>query len=294
MGLGSALASASPAGSLKDLIKIRFKSEETVRPMKKDDWLRVSSLPSVCAREEVLAACKSIPRTYVEEPDLRLTFEHGHALHHQLQNSILPELGVIYGTWQCIGCGTVYGSKNDRIRRPDGCSKCKGRQLAAGEARSGSELEHEFKYVEEWYADEVYRIGGHPDAFIQMQGYSGFGILEAKSISQRSAVNIKHVPDLGHAIQLQVYLWLTNLSWGKILYWDKGTFGVNAWIEHYIERDDNVIVQVKELIRSIRDGIGTGQLPKRICSSSDCKRAEECSLSQLCFELPEDAVVEGA
>jgi len=113
---------------------------------------------------------------------------------------------------------------------------------------------------------------------------SELGVIECKSISHKGAELVKGSPDFGHVVQLQSYFWLTGLKWGKILYWDKTVYGLPAIIEHFVEKDDATIDRIKELIRSFRDGLRTGKVPSRICSSPDCKRAEGCALVKPCFD----------
>lgn len=301
MGLGSVLASSAPARSIKDLVKLRYSRDEPILPMGAGDWIRVSSLPSMCPREEVIVSRKKIIRQGKVDVDLNLTFSHGTGLHGQLQNDVLPLIDILYGQWQCVNCGSLYGGRGkDVIKRPKICPRCPQVPLEPWERSrfpKGQDTQpHEFRYKELWYGDDNYLIGGHPDGFISLPGMSGLGVLEAKSISSKSAKdsNIKSIPDIGHVVQLQAYLWLTGLQWGRVLYWDKGVYGLPGWYEHAVERDNETIDRIKELCLSIRSGLEKGIAPPRICASSDCKRAEECAQNKLCFELPEVVTLEEA
>jgi hypothetical protein len=144
----------------------------------------------------------------------------------------------------------------------------------------------EFLYREQHFINEEYRLGGHPDGFIIVQGIPGLGVVECKSISSRRVNEVKSTPDLGHVIQIQSYLWLTGLQWGKILYWEKGGFGMTALIEHTIYRDEETITSIKKMITSIWKGLEGGDLPGRICAHNGCKRASECPMVEPCFAEP--------
>jgi hypothetical protein len=182
---------------------------------------------------------------------------------------MLPQAGILLGKWNCRFCGATYGCTQVPVKRPTKCAKCDA---------------DKFEFEEFWFGDESYKIGGHPDGLIQLPAQPGLGILEIKSIGTWKASAVKNSPDMGHAIQLQCYLWLAGLDWGRILYWDKGANGMKALIEHHVDRDLDVIDRVKSTIREIRSGIRTSSLPNRICETKTCERAQECPLVEKCFE----------
>ena len=110
------------------------------------------------------------------------------------------------------------------------------------------------------------------------------GIFEAKSVGPKAAWEVRQTPNMGHVIQVQAYFWLTGLTWGKILYWEKGGHGMQALFEHTVERDEEAINSIKSVIRSIWDGVAFGKLPKGPCTTIDCPRATKCELKNACFE----------
>lgn len=281
MGFGKVVRAAKATTPLIGLIRDQFKSQEPEPPLTPDSYLRCSSLSSVCAREEVLRVIYEVIRSKVISVDLNLVFSVGTALHGQLQNRILPLLGgVLYGQWRCLACGKLVGGLTDGkpmlesiILRPSACS-CGG---------------PEFLYEEVSLRSDQYRLTGHPDGFLKLPEYSGFGILEAKSISEKGAWEVKKTPKMDHVIQAQMYMWFTGTQWAQILYWDKGTYGLNGLIEHHIERDDEVLESILSSIdgmwSSIKSFKATGAkvLPERICAIATCPRAEVCSVSKQCF-----------
>lgn len=279
MALGSLVQAGTSSTSLKKIIQSQLATVEQVAHLTEASWMRASAFPEVCPREEVLCQIHKIERKREISADLAIIFEHGKALHSQLQNSLLPALGVLLGHWSCLRCGAHYGRKTDgptgravvdswAVARPESCLKCEGSV---------------FQYHECYFADEEFRIGGHPDGFLRILGLPGLGILEAKSISQRGAWEIRNVPNLSHVIQAHIYMWLCELHWAKVLYWDKGAHGVSALVEHTIERDEETIDRIKAVLRELWHGIKTGNLPERVCATADAPRACSCVVAKPCF-----------
>lgn len=268
--------------SLIRVISEKFKEDREVPPLTPQSWLRVSALSSLCAREEVLASLLRVNRHDIIGTDLLLTFNHGHGLHWALQNRVLAGLGVLYGRWRCTICGARCGGRDTdegNVLRP---SKC-GSNICRGRKEPRDPETNDFEYEEQYFTNKELRIGGHNDGFLRLPGVEGEGVLEGKSISDRRARDIKDVPDFGHVVQLQSYMWLTDCQWGVIVYWNKGTFRAPL-VEHFVERDDETIEKIKAMIRSIWAGMKGGALPERLCRSSGCERAEACSMAGPCFE----------
>jgi len=268
-------AAASTQGSLKNLIRLRIVEERAVPFLDEKSYLRVSALADMCPRQEVLAANLKFERTWKVDADLGMIFAHGKALHWVLQNSVVGATGAFLGVWRCVECAKQYGAMapnlqeaQSLVRRPKACD-------------CGCE---DFIYREQKFANDEYRIGGHPDGFLVLQGMPGLGVAEFKSVGPKSAWEVRSTPNLGHVIQVQCYLWLTGLQWGKILYWAKDGFGMSAIYEHTVERDEDTIAAIQQTIRSIWNGIATGLLPERVCTTADCPQASKCELKNACFE----------
>jgi len=288
-------------GDLKPLIRSSIPEEREKPPLTEDSWIRVSGLAMMCAREEVLAVRGEIIRADNVGADLMLIFEHGNGLHWDLQNRILPQTKTLFGRWLCAVCGTHHGGRSlwgepdpeetypifpdeperdhtfedSQILRPEVCPKC------------GSVLTSDNSIFEEqWIKDPEYRLAGHPDGFLRLEGMPGLGVLEVKSISPRGAYEVRTCAKLDHVTQAQCYMWMTGCQWGKVLYWDKGTGGMKGLIEHTVEYDEDHVEAMQNLVRDIWTGVKdeTSHLPERICASSDCKRADLCACVEPCFE----------
>lgn len=283
---------------------------------------RASGFHSLCLREEVLAALFRVTRTSEIDTDLRLIFDHGTALHYALQDLILPQVpGLLLGQWRCRACGSlhrkdqtlprekswVYGEPpNDWepppyapwreivTLRPERCLFCDA---------PGNVLSHE----ELLFQDPELKLSGHCDGVLDIPGRDGLGILEAKSIG--NIWKVKKSPMFDHVIQAHVYMMFTGLQWAVILYWHKGTNGISAFQEHFVDRDEETIENIREAARRLNSGlqavaeahqameeasetesagalpalVGLGVVPERICETADCKRALGCPVSDQCF-----------
>jgi len=274
-------------GDLRRLISEAIPEERDKPPLTKDMWIRVSGLAMVCGREEVLCARDGRSREDNVDADLMMIFEHGHGLHWDLQNRILPLTKTLYGRWLCGHCGSYHGGRDEwdttemaefaesQILRPATCPTC------------GAAMTPDMSlYHEQWIKDPKYRLAGHPDGFLRLPGMPGLGVLEVKSISPRGAYEVRNCAKLDHVVQAQCYMWMTGCRWGKVLYWDKGTVGMKGLIEHTVEYDEDHVEAMQNLVRDIWAGIEGGKLPERICGSPDCKRADLCSSVARCFEEP--------
>lgn len=277
-------------GEITTLIR-RHLGEEREKPVpQQEQWFRVSGLSYVCSREEALASRKHVERKDKISSNLKVIFEHGHALHWCMQNKILPDLGpwLFRGRWRCAICGLASGGREDpwvfgtftteefvsaqlpRFERCPGCDK---------EMSSDTCL-----YEEQTFEHKGHLLSGHSDGFLAIDGLDGLGILEAKSINPKGASQMRMCPSLDHVVQAHCYMWLTGLRWAKILYWDKSGSGVSSFVEHTIEYDESTIVRVESLLKEVRSGLDPSKpLPARICASRVCERAKKCDLVDYCF-----------
>jgi hypothetical protein len=109
---------------LRTLISQEFTETRLAPYLTKEGWLRASSMYRLCAREEALAGLMEFVRKDVVTADLNIIFQHGHALHYQLQNEILPRLGVFVGF---IYNEIMFEDESIRINgHPDGFLKIPG------------------------------------------------------------------------------------------------------------------------------------------------------------------------
>jgi len=277
MSLANVLRGETGHGSLLRIISEKFVRDELKPPLDPvASYLRASGIPSLCAREEVLCTINKIVRQDTVDVGLNLTFLHGTSLHWGVQNELLGPAGVLYGTWKCLGCLKLYGEYIAGARpedwsqpQPKICLKCEGTS---------------FLFVEHKFVDHALRLTGHSDGFLVLPGLSGMGILEVKSIGERGGREIKQAPQIAHFVQTHIYMMFTGFKWGKILYWQKAESGLNCLVEHHIDRDEDTIDLVRNLIRSVWSGMESKTLPERICGTNSCARAKSCPVAKECFD----------
>lgn len=294
MSLSRLIRKQKKTASAHELIEKALREEVREHlPMRPESWLRTSSIGGVCPRQEVLASRLDIVRREGINPDLGMVFAMGHALHWGMQNIVMPATGRFVGTWRCTWCGEVYGSMKEGMKpRPDSCIRCAA--IEGDVPRVNGRPDYgvrasAFVFIEEWIGDYEYMIGGHPDGYFVDGDPNDFKpedviVLEFKSCSENNYAKYKKAPDFMHVIQAQVYLWLTGFRRGKIIYVNKGKFGMEGIVEHDITYDEETINRVKVAIKQIRDGLEGGDVPERVaCEDSNCPRARSCAVSKACF-----------
>lgn len=293
MVFGKVVRQVKTATPLSSLIAERFKTDEPVLPLAPTSYIRSSGVSSICPREEILCVKHSVVRAKRFDPNTNMIFAHGTGLHHAIQNIVLPALGsVLYGRWRCLTCGKLHaaGAPNaplleSIILKPNTKCECGG---------------SEYLYEEVSLQSDQYRLTGHPDGFLKLDEYEGFGLLEAKSISPKGAWEVRHCPKMDHVIQSQIYMWFTGTQWAQILYWDKGVNGTGALTEHHVERDDDTIEETLKGVQLMWEGVRSAcssnpadnlALPEKICMAIDCPRAKVCSVSKQCFAINDPEIV---
>ena len=283
MSLGTLVKEVTGLQSIKGLMVKSYKEERKTPPLKWEDdsFVRASGFADMCPRAAVIASLNDIITTDKTNSELLLIFAHGTALHWILQNNVMPKIGILLGEWICLSCGKLYGKPEGTkplldtiVKQPEKCTTVGCKSV-------------EFYYKELHFKDNEYRIAGHPDGFLEIQGMPGLGIFEAKSCSGLSSMKVQKNPYMSHIAQVNIYFLLTGLKWAKILYWNKEENGINAFTEHTIYRDEEMIDLIKEQLTKLWQGIKTKTVPEReICDAIDCSRAKLCNVKDICFNVP--------
>lgn len=233
----------------------------------------------------------SEPHAALIDPQLQRIFDNGHGMHHRLGQN-LQESGILKGVWQCKNCDTLHG-KEEKLgtRRPVQCSSCMKKA-------SGTSL---FQYREIGFYDEETMIGGHVDAVLDLRGQEINGELIPKDAPEEDShlvVDFKSIraeafrrlsgPQSYHRTQMQIYLYLSGLKFGKFLYENKND---QAFREFLVSRDENLIedkVSAAKLLKQIVKGTnsdGKRTLPKRAHKKDNAKECVECPFRSHCWGL---------
>lgn len=292
--------------TLLDTIRSRVR-DDTKPPATVDEWLRASGFAYTCFRHEALSHYLKRDRVDIVDASRSSNFLLGTVMHTGMQCVLLRK--HLLGAWKCLSCLHMHGGYPEEERAavyrakecsytsvdaetralaqravanitsyavpcPDACEACGAE--ATGEIG-------DFEYVEQWMCNFDLGIGGHTDGFLRVDWREDLGVFEGKSIAPQKVYLIRNAPYVEHLYQVHLYMYFSGLQWASILYWDKGTYGVPAFTEHYITRDEGIIEDIHAAIHTYRDYFSSGVLPARVCSSPTCDKAKYCKLRQDCF-----------
>lgn len=273
--------------SLKAALVAKLEHTEVVPKLEPNSTVRCSSIASMCPREEVLRVIYDVPKERKIPAGMELALRNGDAVHFMVQNSLLPDVGVIEGKWKCTSCAAMHWKADaptvaeQAIPRPKACH--------CGE----TELLYEEFEVDTFLLGMHTR--GHFDGVLRIPGFTGKGILEIKTIAKDVAWKIANMPMYEHIIQANMYMYLSGLRWAIIFYWIKDMMGKDAIVDHTIEYDPTLTMVISETLKTLKTSLqaayecneynGEFSLPERICGSQECPRAKECSTADSCFKV---------
>ena len=223
---------------------------------------------------------------------LRTTFDMGEALHDLLREKW--GLHEAVGTWRCLRCGTLHKF----CKKPSTCLHPYLNQECGNKV---------FSYKEEtFHVDSIGGVG-NMDMLVDL-GESKLRVVEIKSID-KDQFKALEAPLAEHKWRTNLYMRMIeqsthpnktaiNCTEGLVFYICKG-FGVkdeslskagikdggfSPFKEFWVKRDDSTTQDIwmkAELLHQFR--VGDGKMPKGICPTGLCKRAQECPAVQACF-----------
>lgn len=237
-----------------------------IPPITKDTVLRASGLSGLCPREEIICVKKNITRKDHISAQLKKIFMMGRAYEVMYRDDVLGDLGMVIGKWRCLGCGHMEKEMGGvpRYAKPKACVKCKARS---------------FKYIEEYKFDPSTNIGGHNDGFLYFN--FDYANLEMKTTNSRRFDMVKKAgPFTEHAEQAQVYMRLHNYKKTYITYINKDTC---AELGFWIDYDPKLAAYLFNKGTQIKNYWLDGTMPEKICVNSECPRAKDCAVKELCF-----------
>ena len=131
-----------------------------------------------------------------------------------------------------------------------------------------------------------YNLSYTPDATIEIDGIKY--IVEIKSQN-----TFGFGKDEGHPSgqkQLRMYMYFDEVKHGFVLVEDKNTQAYKIIHEAYGETFDysdisEYIARLEQIVVLTKKFKDKKKAPKRICETSTCKRAEECSMRDACFNI---------
>lgn len=288
------------------------------QPMKEGDYYRISGLPYLCAREEVLASREDIVRVENIAPGLQITFDIGHAFHDIYRDWFFGPMEKWAGAWKCRRCGwdtdkaglshsPVKGVRKAKVTlMPKKCPDCGALRLApckkCGESRIGAVCQScgnvrdascedmddigMLTFLEWTVKDPKIRLRGHPDGWRPVRSRKPV-LGDLKSHSSNGFVR-RSSPRDGHDVQIWGYQHCADEidRKGEVIYMNKSPWGDHtSFIREFVApfNKERFNLEVKEPLLSLQNGLSGGKLPERVCVSSGCPRAKECQLQQICW-----------
>lgn len=244
-------------------INTRLTIENEYAPPEATDNFRASSIVKLCPREEVLRHIHKVPKIEKIESRLKRTFDFGRAFHTLVQDEWLGPWGMLWGNWLCKQCGSLH----EYCQYPVQCSRC---------------AYDKFHYEELSFFNDEYGITAHPDGILSTP--SGNIVLEIKTTNGRQfklVSDIRRAPLEQHIFQINLYMWLTGLKEGIILYFDKDE---SMLCQFYIAYNETITNMLLKRVQDTRLGITNKVVPeKKVCDKPDCARAKSCPVRKQCF-----------
>ncbi len=227
---------------------------------------------------------------------LERIFENGHDVHARW-NKYFQNTGALLGVWRCIACRKVDGTEEKLgILKPGPC--CKHCHYDKG-----------FIYEEVGFFDEETMWGGHVDAVLDVDLYRKYqqsfllkgdtnkGIEAQNAVDKYLIVDLKSMnpmqfnklecPLPDHITQMQIYIYLSGLKYGKFIYEDKGSQSTKEFL---VVRDDHMLAVKKEeaiwlkFVLTNADDKGIKRLPGRKYKSRSHRDCLRCKFRGDCWK----------
>lgn len=229
-------------------------------------------------------------------PQLERIFGNGHSMHDRWR-SYLESTGALMGVWECEN---IYEHKTPKIFGKDFKLGC----LKPEKCSCGSK---NFRYHEVGFLDHETMWGGHCDAVVNQKLLAEYLGTKCKILPDEELILIDFKtinsfefktldkPKPNHATQMQIYLYLAGLRYGKFLYEDKNSQSVKEYI---VIADESVIMVKKEEALNLKKIVtmtvkGKHKLPQRGFPSKLHQECKRCKYSGHCWmDRTQQAVVE--
>ena len=255
----------------------KFLGTET-EVFKPDEFLRVSQIWYLCAREVVYRNLLPAPRPMETKSNMsmRLRMDTGTFLHSYFQNRVFGPMGVLWGTWK--------RKKKTWV---------------------GFQPKPDWGFVEETLEDKDLKLRGHTDGMIsltRLEEYLETGVrntviagdpkdldlvlLEIKSTDDAKFRTIKETEwgqgEDSYRMQATTYQHMKGVAMTLVFYVDRKYF---AMLDFKYSGEDTIWEKVVQKVTSVWHGIATRELPPRCdaCLSLASPKAKTCPYAPACF-----------
>ena len=263
--------------------------EVTVKP---DMWLSPSVLAGWCPRAWVMAYRLGIPLLDEIGPSNRWWMDGGTAHHTLFQEWWMGPAKIIKGGWECPCCGRIEGIDPDddfpvythgeevidkvtprsAVFCPDVCQKCGYKPTWRAP----------FRYVEPILYDAEMRVVGWSDGIIDWGAYDD-ELWDLKTKAGPDGMGwIREAPDEGNVKQLNWYLDLAKMKYGRLVYIERGAKHlVDAFQEHPVEHDPLLMAKEKEKVIAFREACNNPESSLPACPDGGRTRFGPCQCREL-------------
>lgn len=237
---------------------------------KSSGYLFKPSSISRCSRE-IYYSIKYPDKKLKFSPQMKRVLGNGNALHNRIRN-YLTDLGLLWGKWFCNKCED-YVVNNNSFKEinnntiysvPSYCPTCLN--------------DENIEYEEVCFANDNLSLFGMIDGFIVIN--NELFILEIKSINNSGFTKLNS-PKQEHIEQINLYCYLTNIDKAIILYENKDNQDLKEFL---VEKDKDLVLNLLEKIKFLRNCLETNTIPNRICNSNVTYNAKYCPYNHICFD----------
>lgn len=230
-----------------------------------------------------LAALKVDPRS-------ERIFDNGHSMHDRWRK-YMSWTNALLGRWMCLNHTAHKTPKIHGLEEKLGIPKPSICDCGASE----------FEYVEVGFLDPETLWGGHVDAIIdnEIAGITaGYEKIQCSDEERFLVVDFKTMNDYEfrrledpkpqHNTQMQIYLYLSGLKYGKFLYENKNNQETKEFL---VPRDDRLLEVKKAEALSLKSLVetpnskGGRSLPKRGYDSKTCWQCRQCKFRADCWDV---------
>lgn len=202
-------------------------------------------------------------------PRQQLVFDMGHAIHDIIQGYFW-DIGLLKGSYKCLKCDKIY----DDILAPTCCPS----------GKVTHEKKH-LKYKEVRMRSEEYKINGRCDGILVIDGEEH--LMDVKSIANRTPKSPEQTfcfedletkgPKHDHIVQLNLYMWISGIHRGHLLYVAKNNHQIKTFAIPY---DYSILKPYLDNIKRLLDLAMDLQAHKRVELPEVCSRAN-CPCEQV-------------
>lgn len=249
-----------------DLLPMLVEQLYTVRTRKPpgpDDWISMSSAPTWCPRNHVIAYRLGIEMVDEWDAQARWYMDRGHGMHHVFQELWLGPLRLLKGGWACSACGQAHGVNDEgeathrtAILLPEKCKRC---ETPPGKWQR-------WRYIEPRVIEPKLRLRGQMDGIFHHPPHKDEP-LDLKTVTDNGMARIKREgPREKDVCQLHWYLGATGYRRGRLIYMNIGEERIESTMaEFQIEYDPKLHWKEQEKFRVLREALQEKERPLPRC-----------------------------